>query len=298
MAGLPDPADVPGVLQRVWLELYRDNFEGALAIVERARRAHPDPRYDAQARKIRDWLAHLTSPETYTAAYQRYYADVRRPGWLKRLERELRTWLGRRTRRMVERVSRQEEYRLLEREVVTVGARRVLDAGCGEGRVALALGARHPEVEVEGVEVAAVNVALARKLNRYRNVRFEQGLLEEVLRRRPGAFDLVYAFAVLEHVRDLDDALDAVLTGLRPGGRFCFSVPMNEFRASGPLPEFVVDHAAGHVRVFTEAELRERFGGHPGFALTRIPGRWRPAQYPPQIVPVEFGSYFVAFSRP
>jgi SAM-dependent methyltransferase len=292
-----DPANVDAVLQRIWLELYRDNFEGALRLAEQAHGAVGHPRYAEQVEKIRGWLAHCQTPDAYTAAYEDYYRGVKRQTFRKRLERRLRTLSGKRTRKMVARVARQDEFRLMEREVIALGARRVLDAGCGEGRVALALGARHPETEVVGLEVTATNVALARELNRFPNVRFEQGLIEDVRRRFPaGHFDLVYSFAVLEHVRDLDAAVGAILCALRPGGRFCFSVPMNEFAVTGPLPEFVPDHLAGHVRVFSEAELRERFGRAPGFTLTKLPGEWRAAAYPPQIVPIEFGVHFVTVS--
>jgi hypothetical protein len=44
--------------------------------------------------------------------------------------------------------------------------------------------------------------------------------------------------------------------------------------------------------------LRERFGGYPDFALTKLPGEWQPGRYPQAIVPVEFGSFFVGFTRP
>ena len=46
--------------------------------------------------------------------------------------------------------------------------------------VAMALVARHPHMEVEGVEVSATNVRIARQLNRFANARFRQGLAEEV----------------------------------------------------------------------------------------------------------------------
>jgi SAM-dependent methyltransferase len=152
---------------------------------------------------------------------------------------------------------------------------------------------------VTGIEVTATNVRLARELNRFPNVQFEHGLIEDAPRRFPPAhFDLVYSFAVLEHARDLDATLAAIFAVLRPGGRFCFSVPMNEFAVTGPLPEFVPDHLAGHVRVFSEAELRARFGRHQGFTLAKLPGEWRGAAYPPQIVPVEFGVYVVGITRP
>src|SRR5437016_5014963 len=124
----------------------------------------------------------------------------------------------------------------------------------GEGAVAMAVAARHPATRVEGVEVAAANVALARKLNRFPNVAFREGLAEEVHTLFPAAsFDLAYSFAVLEHVRDVEGTIRSISTVVRPGGRFCFVVPMHEFRATGPLPEYTPVHGyADHCRVFSE----------------------------------------------
>ena len=294
-----DSLDTDGVIQQVRLQLYRDNLEGALEILGEVYEAFPSPRYSAEAARIRGWLQHLRTREAYVAAYEKYYRSVKSGMGLQMVDRAFRTLTGRRTRKMVERCARNAEYRLLEREALALGATRVLDAGCGEGRVALTLGARHPGIRVDGVEVSATNIRIAKRLNRFPNVVFHEGLIEEAGSCCPfDTFDLVYSFGVLEHVWDVDEAVGAALKMLRPGGRFCLVVPMLELDAAGPLPEFAPEATACHVRVFTESGLRERFGGYADFALTKLPGEWRPGQYPEAIVPIEFGSFFVAFTRP
>lgn len=295
-----DPMDVDGVMQQVRLELYRDNLQGALEVLEAAGTIHPDPRYTDQTSRIRSWLSHLRTPEAYSAAYERYYQGVKRRVGLKRFEWELRVILGRKTRKMVNRCSRHPEFELLEREVLALGARRVLDAGCGEGRVALTLAARHPHLRVEGIEVSRTNVRIAQRLNRFPNVAFHEGLIEEADHLFGlGSFNLAYSFAVLEHVPDVEVTVSAILKLLQPGGRCCFVVPMVELKAVGPIPDFEPpDGVAGHVRVFRDAELRKRFGGYPKFALVKIPGQWRPGRYPDCLGPEEFGSFFVALSKP
>jgi len=76
------------------------------------------------------------------------------------------------------------------------------------------------------------------------------------------------------------------MTVLRPGGRFCFVVPMHEFRARGPIPDYQPVHGyADHCRVFSETELRRRFGNEPGFHLSKIPGHGSTARSPPASSP-------------
>jgi len=296
---VPNAADVDGVIQQVRFELYRDNVEGALRVLETAQAARPDPRYRAEADKIQAWLSHLKSRDAYAGAYERYYRAARGVTGLKRLERQIRTLIGRKTRKMVAHTAEHPEFKLLEREVMALGSTRVLDAGAGEGRVALTLGARHPEIQVDGVEVSPTNIGIALRLNRFPNVTFHRGLIEELDRFfTPAAFDLAYSFGVLEHVRDLDETVEMIFKMLRPGGRFCFVVPMNELRVTGPIPEFVPDEdMLGHIRVFTEAGLRERFGGRAGFFVHKMPGQWRPGRLPDCFVPVEYGSFFGGFSK-
>jgi len=294
-----NPGDVDAVIQSVRFELYRENIYGALEIVEAARAAHPDPRYAEQASRIRSWLTHLDSREAYVEAQEEQYRRLRWKAGLKLLEKRLRMLIGRKTRKLIERRARDPEFQELEREVAAVRPARVLDAGSGEGGVAMALGARHPELRVEGVEVSATNAKIARQLCRFANVGFRQGLAEEVHHYFPaGSFDLAYSFAVLEHVRDVDETVRAIETVLRPGGRFAFVVPMHELRARGPIPDYTPVHGyADHCRVFTEAELGRRFGGRKEFRLVKIPGAWKHGELPDCFEPIEFGSFFVSYAK-
>jgi SAM-dependent methyltransferase len=294
-----DPKDFDAVIQAVRFELYRENIYGALEMVEAAHHVHPDPRYLEQAARIRSWLSHLANRDAYIAAQDAQYRRLRWRMGLKLIEKRIRMMLGRKTRKMIERRARDPEFQALEREVAAAHARRVLDAGSGEGGVAMALAARHPDMQVDGVEVSATNVRIAHRLNRFANARFRQGLAEEVHRAFPGAsFDLVYSFAVLEHVRDVDETIRSIMTVLRPGGRFCFVVPMHEFRARGPIPDYAPVHGyADHCRVFSEGELYQRFGHEKNFHLQKIPGAWKHGELPACFEPIEFGSFFVSYTK-
>ena len=300
MPGPPEFADVDGTIQRIRLELYRENIQGALALVEAAAAAHPDPRYAQEAEGVRRGLAHVQSREAYVAAQEAQYHGLRGRLSPRYLEKQFRVLIGRKTRKLIARRADKDEFRLLEHEIAAGRPARLLDGGAGEGGVALAIAARHPKIRVEAVEASATNVRMARRLNRFSNVAFHQGLLEEVhLRFPPSSFDLVYSFAVLEHVRDVEATLQSIFTVLRPGGRFCFVVPMLDFAARGPLPPYEPLHGyCDHVRAFTERGLRERFGGATDFRLEKIPAVEKPHKIPPFLIPLEVGAFFVAMTAP
>ena len=287
------------LLQQVQLFLYRDDLRGALDLLDAAYSRTGNPVYKEHAERVRSWTEHLTSRESYAGAYEAYYRRLKGRWTLKHLERDLRVLLGFKTRKVVRHTAEDPEFERLEGEVDAHRPARVLDAGSGEGRIALTLAARHPSIQVDAIEVSATNMRLASRMNRFSNLRFHCGFIEDASRLLPpGPVDLAYSFAVLEHVRDVDEVVAAIMDRLRPGGRFCFVVPMNEFVVDGDLPECQHDDGvAGHVRVFSEPLLRERFGQLPGFLLEKIPAPL-PRHYPAAITPLEFGSFFVAVTKP
>ena len=60
---MSDPRDVAAVMQAVRFQCYRENIYGALEILDSVQASHPDPRYAAEAARIRSWLTHLDSRE-------------------------------------------------------------------------------------------------------------------------------------------------------------------------------------------------------------------------------------------
>ena len=188
-----DPADVDGVLQAVRFELYRDNVFGALEVVEEAGRVHAEPRYAAEASRIRSWLHHLHDRNAYAEVHERQYRALRWKPGLKLLEKQVRMLLGRKTKKMIARRRDDAEFRELEADVRALDARRILEVGSGEGGVAMAPASSHPARRVDAVEVAATNVRIARRLNRFANLTIHQGLAEDVDRTfAAGTFDLAF----------------------------------------------------------------------------------------------------------
>jgi SAM-dependent methyltransferase len=127
------------------------------------------------------------------------------------------------------------------------GARRVLDLGCGEGQLARRAvdgGARH----VVGVDLSAAQIREARR--RGGGPSYVRGTVTEVPA-RSAWFDAIVACLVLEHVEDLDGALDEVQRVLRPGGRFVVLVnhPLFQTPGSGWVDDRVLDPPEQYWRV-------------------------------------------------
>lgn len=107
----------------------------------------------------------------------------------------------------------------------------LLDAGCGDGLLTLALAKRHPDWKIVGVDLREDLLAGARQRARARslaNVSFERGDLLA-----PLPFAAVDAVAALECLSEIPDDRAAVRTMagvLRPGGLFVAQAPDRDWR--------------------------------------------------------------------
>ncbi len=165
---------------------------------------------------------------------------------------------------------------LLERAGLAPGM-RVLDAGCGPGRLTVPLA----KAVGETGEIVALDgqPAVLRKLEErisaqgLHNVRsLSAGLGEGALEQ--GVFDRAILAMVLGEVRDREAALREIFTALRPGGILCITEVFGD-------PDY---RRPANVRREVEAvgfRLVARYGGFPAFTLDfERPGSL-PAEQPP-----------------
>jgi trans-aconitate 2-methyltransferase len=96
------------------------------------------------------------------------------------------------------------------------GDERVLDAGCGSGRVTQLLAERVPDGEVVAVDGSAAMVARARE-NLAPEIDVQRQDLLELALSEP--VDLVFSTAVFHHIQDHDRLFARIRSVLRPGGR-------------------------------------------------------------------------------
>lgn len=122
---------------------------------------------------------------------------------------------------------------------------RVLDAGCGNGRVT-ALLRRHSDelkTEVMGIDFVAAEIAKSNLANA-KNMRFESKDLMDNLA-DIGKFDFIYCQEVLHHTRDPKLGFSNLVRQLEDDGEIAIYV----YKQKAPIREFVDDY------------VRDRIGG-------------------------------------
>jgi SAM-dependent methyltransferase len=123
-------------------------------------------------------------------------------------------------------------------------AERVLDLGCGDGRLS---------GDLDATELTAADVsptALERAARRLPEARIAELEPDAPLPFGDGAFDLVLCAETIEHVRDVQLLLSEVRRVLRPGGTLALTTPANLPVGRRPDP------LSPHLRFFSRRSLR------------------------------------------
>ena len=126
--------------------------------------------------------------------------------------------------------------------------KRYLEIGCGTGYVLAGVAQAYPSASLIGSEVFSVGLPFA--ASRVKSVE----LLQLDARHIPYAeeFDVIGAFDVMEHIKEDEAVLAAILAALRPGGGVAITVPQHPWLWSS-----ADDHAC-HERRYRVGELREK----------------------------------------
>jgi 2-polyprenyl-6-hydroxyphenyl methylase/3-demethylubiquinone-9 3-methyltransferase len=134
---------------------------------------------------------------------------------------------------------------------------RVLDVGCGDGRLTAAVA--QAGFVVVGVDVAEEPLRRARELHAGIDVRLVPVDRDWAL--ADASFDVVWAGETIEHVTDTAGWLSELRRVLRSGGRLLLSTPAHERLAlfalafSGKRFERHFDPRADHLRFYTRRTL-------------------------------------------
>ncbi len=156
--------------------------------------------------------------------------------------------------------SRLQLYQEIANRCAELGARDVLDAGCGSGDFLRVLQRRLAfdgrSARMRGIDLSPG--AVARAKSTLPDASFSVADIEAIPC-GPGAFDLVVALEVLEHVQSPQAVLIELMRVCKAGGTLLVSVPDGE-----------VDHFSGHVNFWTRDELTAYLSPLGAWAVERL----------------------------
>ena len=105
--------------------------------------------------------------------------------------------------------------------VMRLQPERLLDIGCGDGRLARLVKASCPRVMIHGCDLSSVALGRAEGIDR----RYTVNLDEDRIPEPDGSMDLIIASEVIEHLVNPRHVLAEVRRVLRPRGRVLVTVP-------------------------------------------------------------------------
>jgi SAM-dependent methyltransferase len=136
-----------------------------------------------------------------------------------------------------------------------LGAKRILDIGCGEGQISRLAG-RLPGVEgVVGIDPTAAQLALAAQ--RGGGVALARSGAAE-LPFPNGCFDAAIACLVFEHIDSVDQAIAEIGRVLGPGGRFVFMLnhPLLQTPNSGWIDDTILEEQYWRIGPYLTEDAR------------------------------------------
>ncbi|MEP7008246.1 MAG: methyltransferase domain-containing protein [Sphingomonas bacterium] len=140
-------------------------------------------------------------------------------------------------------------------EARRIGAKTILDAGCGNGQMAGLL--QGLGYDVTGIDGDEGGVQVARAM--FPNVRFEVGLFSDA---PPGRFDMVCSTEVIEHLYAPHELARYCYDALKPGGVLIISTPYHGYFKNLVLSltgkwdsHFTAHWHGGHIKFWSRKTL-------------------------------------------
>jgi trans-aconitate 2-methyltransferase len=140
--------------------------------------------------------------------------------------------------------------------------KRCIDLGCGPGNSTELLAARFAEATVEGLDSSPDMIEKARK--RLPSIRFSLADLQDWI--APGAYDLIFANAVLQWVPEHEALFGRLAASLTVGGVLAVQMPNNmdepshrlmaEVAAEGPWSERLADASQAKASIGSFSDYR------------------------------------------
>ena len=162
-------------------------------------------------------------------------------------------------------------YGQISQEVAALAPGRMLDVGCGDGRLAREIKQVVPGVVVHGCDLSVAALDRAEGLDR----KYPIDLNAERLPEPDGSLDLVVASEVIEHLVEPGRAVADFYRVLRPGGHLLVTVPNVAFwrfrleALRGGVPSVTADER--HLHSFNAA-LLVALVVREGFELVTVTG--------------------------
>lgn len=114
----------------------------------------------------------------------------------------------------LERMSKPLQEKLRIARFIPKGTKSVLDVGCADGIVTLALAEMYPEIDFVGLDLNESFIAKAQaKIGKLQNIRFETGYLRERLA-TPERFDVVLFCSVLHEFFSYGEGISTIVKAL------------------------------------------------------------------------------------
>ena len=151
--------------------------------------------------------------------------------------------------------------------------KKLLDFGCAHGHYCVNLAMRFPDIKITGYDLNASNIETAKEwVNNFKKNPSNTGPMPQFILGNEtqvrGAYDMIIAAEVLEHVPDPPQTVVDLLAHLEPGGTLLISVPYGPWEAIG-----YKDHPGwrAHIHHFERRDLFEIFGYHKDYKLIALP---------------------------